>query len=80
MLRPTAIEVIPEKNYHLKIKFDNMEEKIFDVSPYIKGSFYGHLKDINYFNSVHTNGYSVEWPEGQDLCPDELYYSSKTYK
>ncbi|MCD8300154.1 MAG: DUF4160 domain-containing protein [Clostridiales bacterium] len=29
-----------------------------------------------YFHSVRTNGYSVEWANGQDLCPDELYYTS----
>ena len=78
MLRPTAIEITPLTNYQLKIKFDNMEERIFDVTPYIKGSFYSHLKDEYYFKLARINGYSVEWPEGQDICPDELYYSSKS--
>ena len=31
---------------------------------------------LRYFSAVSVNGYTVEWPEGQDLCPDELYYNS----
>ena len=76
MLRPTAIEVSPLDNYLLNIKFDNGEIRIFDVKPYIKGNWYSELRDVNYFNSVKTNGFSVEWPNGQDLCPDDLYYNS----
>ena len=76
MLRPTVIEVKPIENYSLLLKFDNGECKKFDVSPYIQGSWFGMLKDTAYFKSVKPNGYSVEWADGQDLCPDELYYSS----
>ena len=76
MLRPTAIKVVPMNDYLLNIEFDNGEQKVFDVKPYIKGSWYGELSDPAYFKSVVTNGYSVEWANGQDLCPDELYYNS----
>lgn len=74
MLRPIAIKVKPKTNYILDIVFDNGIEKDFDVKPYIKGEWYGELKDVSYFNQVKTNGYSVEWPNGQDLCPDEIYF------
>ena len=76
MLRPTVIEVKPAENYTLILHFDNGEVKKFDVTPYIHGSWYGQLHDVAYFKSVKPNGYSVEWANGQDLCPDELYYSS----
>lgn len=36
------------------------------VKPYINGTWYGQLEDINYFNSVTTDGYTVVWP-------DEIY-------
>lgn len=77
MLRPTAIKVIPLCEYQLKVIFDNGETRIFDVSPYIKGSWYGELANESYFKSVSTDGFTVVWPDGQDICPDELYYSSK---
>ena len=75
MLRPTATKVVPLDQYLLKITFDNGEDRIFDVKPYIQGSWYGELSDPAYFKSVFPNGFSVEWANGQDLCPDELYYS-----
>lgn len=34
------------------------------------------LEDKSYSKSVKPNGFSVEWADGQDLCPDELYYES----
>ena len=76
MLRPTAVHVEPLDNYFISVLFDNGEKKEFDVKPYIKGTWYGELADPVYFSSVMTNGYSVEWANGQDLCPDELYYNS----
>ena len=76
MLRPTAIKVKPMDNFLLDVFFDNGEEKVFDVKPYIQGTWYGELADPVYFRSVATNGFSVEWANGQDLCPDELYYNS----
>jgi len=73
MLRPTATAVKAKENYLIEVTFDNGEVKVFDVKPYIKGAWYGQLEGINYFNSAATDGYTVVWPNGQDLCPDELY-------
>ncbi len=73
MLQPTAIRVKPLTDYCLYIEFDNGEKKVFDVKPYIKGNLYGKLHDAAVFNSVRTNGYTVEWSGGQDIAPHELY-------
>ena len=73
MLRPTAVNVVAEPDYRLKVEFDNGEIKHFDVKPYIRGEWYGQLADEAYFHAVKTDGYTVCWPDGQDLCPDELY-------
>lgn len=77
MLRPTAIQVKPLENFMLAVAFDNGETKEFDVKPYISGNFYGKLANKSYFATVKTNGFSVEWADGQDICPDDLYYLSK---
>ena len=73
MLRPVPEKVYAEDDYILRIIFDNGETKRFDVKPYIKGEWYGQLKDTEYFKLVRPDGFTVVWPEGQDLCPDELY-------
>lgn len=76
MIRPAAITVKALENYKLEVTFDNGESRIFDAAPLIKGSFYGELSDAAYFSRVAVGGLSVEWPHGQDICPDDLYYSS----
>lgn len=76
MLRPTAKTVTPVNDFMLRILFDNGEIKLFDVKPYIRGNWYGELSNPVYFKSVFANGYTVEWANGQDICPDELYYNS----
>ena len=73
MLRPTAVAVEATLDYHIKIKFSDGAIKLFDVKPYIKGEWYGKLRDEAYFKKVLVDGFTVCWPEGQDLCPDEIY-------
>jgi len=75
-LRPTAISVIPLENYRLLLHFDNGKSGIMDVLPAIKGDFYGELADKEYFKTVFCDGFSVAWKNGQDLCPDDVYYLS----
>ncbi len=71
MIKP--ISVIPLDDYRLLIEFDNTEKKIFDVKPYIIGSWYGKLSDSDFFKTVHISGKTVEWADGQDIAPHELY-------
>lgn len=76
MLRPTAVNVLALDDARILVEFDTGERRIMDVKPYIKGEWYGMLSNPSYFRTVRTNGYTVEWKDGQDLCPDELYYCS----
>ena len=76
MLRPTAVKVTVSNDYNIILQFDNGEIKKFDVKPYIKGEFYGQLSELEYFSLVKTDGFTVVWPNGQDICPDELYQLS----
>ncbi|MCQ4638041.1 DUF2442 domain-containing protein [Anaerovorax odorimutans] len=76
MLRPVAQKVVPVSDYQIMIEFDNGERKLFDVKPYIKGEWYEELGDESYFKSVAADGFTVCWPHGQDLCPDEIYFDS----
>lgn len=76
MLRPRAVTVSPMPDYQLLIDFSNGERRIFDVKPYIKGEWFGELQDTAIFNQVMIAGLSVEWPDGQDICPDRLYEDS----
>lgn len=75
-MRPKATKVKPLQNYMLEIEFDNGEKKKFDVKPYLNHKAFEDLKDIEIFNSVKIAGLSIEWENGADICPDELYNNS----
>ncbi len=70
---PKLQNVKPLENYKLLLSFENCEDKIFDVTPYIEGDWFGKLKDTQYFSTVRVSGKTVEWEGGQDIAPHELY-------
>ena len=71
------IEVKPLEHYRLLITFDNKEQRIFDVSPYLDDGFFAALRNPVIFETAKINPLTVEWAGGIDICPDELYYNSK---
>ena len=68
---------IPLEDYMLLIKFSNGEEKVFDVKPYLEDKVFFELKNKELFKTVKVGGLSIEWANGLDICPDELYNQSK---
>ena len=75
-MRPRAVNVMPLDDYKLLVTFGNNERKVFSVKPYLKLHPFQELNNITLFNAVKIGGFSVEWPTGQDICPDELYFES----
>jgi hypothetical protein len=75
---PNPIRVKALDSFFVQVAFENGEEKVFDVSPYIKGHFYSELLNKGYFKTVHVtdDGFCIEWANGQDIAPEDLYYNS----
>jgi len=75
MLQPRLLSVIPADDYTLLLKYETGESKVFDVKPYISGSWFGELRDVGYFRTVQMlpGGTGIEWKGGQDIAPHELY-------
>ena len=69
------VSAIPQEGLRLLLQYSSGERRLFDVSPYARGSWYGELRDPDYFAkvSVLPDGSGIEWPEGQDIAPHELY-------
>lgn len=76
-MTPKVKSVIPLDGYRLDVTFATGERKIFDVLPYISGEWFGQLKDVSVFRTVHPVGRTVEWADGQDIAPHELYELSR---
>ncbi len=75
-LEPIAIEVQALDDYKLHIKFNNGEEKIYDMKPLLNHKFYQGLRDKERFKKVRPDGISIEWETGEDVAPESLYYDS----
>ena len=79
MREPKLISVTAVEPSRLRLAYETGEVKLFDVAPYIKGSWYGELRDPTYFRTVHLidGGAGIAWANGQDLAPHELYELSR---
>lgn len=82
MLQPRLTKVEPLPNMKLQLSYETGEVKLFDVSPYATGSWYSELKNEEYFKMIRLlpDGAGIEWPEGQDIAPHELYENSISVK
>ena len=75
LLYPRILNVEPLDNYKIKIYYETGEIKLFNVLPYISGNWYEELNNNDYFKTIHlvSNGHGIEWENGQDIAPHELY-------
>ncbi len=76
-MNPTVTNVTPKNNYQLAITFDNGENRLFDVSPFLEKGVFTELKDVNYFQKVKVAYGAIEWPNEQDFSKDTLYILSQ---
>lgn len=77
-ITPDIIKVKALDNYLLQITYETNEEKIYDMKKLIKNkNIYKKLRNKEYFKNVKPRGETIEWDNGEDVCPEELYYESK---
>lgn len=76
MIPPRIKSVRPLNKFHLEIRYETNEKKIYDMDYLLKMDCYKKLRDVNYFNRVKSAGTTVEWPDGEDVDPNELYENS----
>ncbi len=73
-----VIKVIPIENYQLNLTFENGENKIFDVKPYLHLGIFKELKNLEMFNTVKVSFDTIEWQNQADIDPETLYEDSVT--
>lgn len=80
-ITPDVIKVKALDDYLLEVTFKTKEIKIFDMKNLINNiEFYKRLKNKDYFKKVKPYNETVIWENGEDVCPEELYYKSKTIR
>jgi hypothetical protein len=75
-MNPRVKDVTPNRDYTVTLTFTNDEVKVFDMKPYLDIGIFKELIDMQLFNSVKPFLGSIQWKNGQDLCPDTLYLES----
>ena len=76
MKYPKVRHVKPVEDFNVLVTFENDEVRVFDVKPYIRGEWFGQLRNLDEFNTVRPCGNTIEWSGGQDIAPHELYERS----
>ena len=74
---PDIIGVKALDNYLIYLKYKTNEEKIYNMKKLIlENKFYSRLKEKTYFMNVKIRGDSIEWENGEDVAPENLYFES----
>ena len=64
------------ENFLLYIKFQNGEEKIYDMKEMLKFDYYKNLRDKENFKKVKVFGITLKWSTGEDIAPEKIYFNS----
>ena len=78
-MNPKVIEAKAIEANKLFLIFNNQEQRIFDITPFLDKGIFRELKIENYFQSVCVVNGSVQWPHEQDLSYDTLFLLSKPF-
>lgn len=74
---PDIIGVKALDNYLIYLMYETKEEKIYDMKKLInENKFYKNLLNKQYFKNIKIRGDSIEWNDGEDIAPENLYYES----
>jgi len=75
-MNPRVTNVSPNDNYTVHLWFENGEEGILDMKPYLDRGIFRELRDFFMFNSVRPCIGTIQWANEADLCPDTVYLDS----
>ncbi len=78
---PSVTSVLAQDNYQLGITFNNGEQGVLDMKPYLDFGVFQKLKESVLFSNVKVAFDTVEWADVEiDLDPEFVYEKSvKTF-
>jgi len=70
--------VFPQDDYQLLLTFENDEQRIFDMKPFLNfGPVFRALKDPDMFKTVRIDFKTIAWANNADIDPEILYPNSQ---
>lgn len=71
-----VVSVCPRENFHLELRFNTGETRLFDARPYLDKGVFRRLQDKELFNQAYVAFDTVCWPGNLDIAPETLYDKS----
>jgi hypothetical protein len=71
LLDVVVVRVLPR--FRLMLQFENGEQRLFDMSPYLDKKPFNRLKEGMAFSGAHIDYGTVVWPGNIDIAPETLY-------
>lgn len=78
MIPPRIENIKAFNNFCIEILYVTGEKKLYDMNKNLAYNFYKNLNNIGYFMLAKSVGTTIEWPQGEDIDPNELYNNSIT--
>lgn len=76
-MNPYVKSVKALDDHQLALEFENGEQRVFDMKPYLTRGIFIRLQNHALFQAAWVVAGSVEWPGGLDLSYDTLYLESQ---
>ena len=76
-MNPYVKNVKALEDYQLELEFENGDQRVFDMKPYLNRGVFIRLQNHTLFQAARVVAGSVEWPGGLDLSYDTLYLESQ---
>ncbi len=70
---PAVVSVACSADYTLVVTFDNGEQGLLDMEPYLDFGVFRKLQDPGVFRTVHISFDTIAWDSGADLDPEFVY-------
>ena len=67
---PSVVTVTPREDYTLAITFENGEEGVLDMKPYLDFGVFRRIAVCDQFKRVRVAFDTIEWDCGVDLDPE----------
>ena len=71
-----VIKVNAKSDFTLELEFENGEQRIFDMKPYLRKKPYHCLTSYGLFGCASIDYGTVVWPGNIDIAPETLYDAS----
>jgi len=75
-MSPKIENIRTTDNYELIITYEENQVRLFDVKPLLEKGLFKELKDIELFKQIKIVFDTVEWSNGIDIDPDDLFFDS----